>query len=201
MPKGAGFLQNSGFEVHIPGCPAYGCTNPQCECGCHKWEGQNGHLLHQLHCREDRCGPTGEFCDCPCHSGVDMEHSPLEVAIIAMMRAGGIDDPRPDAVAQMAEVFLPCLRKMCDSEHPWDGLWKESGLFGALTDARKKFQRYWHRTWVKGIRHDDSGYDLINFLGFSLRAPTHSRWGDWGEPGEVRQDEGYHVTHVERFGE
>lgn len=25
--------------------------------------------LHALHCREDRCGPNGERCDCPCHRG------------------------------------------------------------------------------------------------------------------------------------
>jgi hypothetical protein len=25
--------------------------------------------LHALHCREDRCGPNGERCDCPCHHG------------------------------------------------------------------------------------------------------------------------------------
>lgn len=25
--------------------------------------------LHDLHCREDRCGPNGEWCDCPHHRG------------------------------------------------------------------------------------------------------------------------------------
>lgn len=26
--------------------------------------------LHDLHCREDRCGPEGEMCSCPCHRGM-----------------------------------------------------------------------------------------------------------------------------------
>jgi hypothetical protein len=31
--------------------------------GVEAWRGG----LHRLHCREDRCGPHGERCDCPCH--------------------------------------------------------------------------------------------------------------------------------------
>jgi len=93
-------------------------------------------------------------------------------------------EPTPDAVDQMLLVFVPCLRIMC--ERPWDphgGTWKKSGLFGALTDVRKKFERFWERTWIHGKRHDDSGFDLINFVGFAMRADPESRWGTWGEPG------------------
>ena len=35
--------------------------------------------LHALHCREDRCGPNGELCPCPCHRGEVMpELSPAD---------------------------------------------------------------------------------------------------------------------------
>lgn len=93
----------------------------------------------------------------------------------------------PDAIEQMVDVFLPCLKIMC--ERPWapDGsTWRRSGVLGALSDVRKKFERLWERGWKRGVRHDDSGYDLINFVGFYMRSEENPRWGDWGEPGEPK---------------
>lgn len=102
------------------------------------------------------------------------------------MTACGVEYTQ-DAVDQLALVFLPCLRIMCDREgHPWAGdgsTWRESGIFGVLTDARRKWGRFWYRTWTMGKRHDDSGLDLINFVGFVMRADPNSRWNEWGEPG------------------
>jgi hypothetical protein len=95
-------------------------------------------------------------------------------------------EPSPDAIGQLAEVFLPCLRIMCDPDHPWDpngATWRRGGIFAVLTDARKKWERFWERTWKHGKRHDDSGFDLINFVGFVMRADPESRWAEWGEPG------------------
>jgi hypothetical protein len=45
-----------------------------------KW----GHGLHELHCgergeRDDRCGPNGELCDCPCHLGLPVAMAPRPV--------------------------------------------------------------------------------------------------------------------------
>jgi hypothetical protein len=89
----------------------------------------------------------------------------------------------PDAMDQLVEVFLPCLAIMC--QRPWDpqgGTWKKSGIFGVMTDTRKKFERFWERLWVHGKRHDDSGYDLINYVGMVMRADPYSGWGQWGAP-------------------
>jgi hypothetical protein len=89
----------------------------------------------------------------------------------------------PDAIDQLTEVFLPCLRIMC--ERPWspDGAtWRKSGVLGILSDVRKKFERLWERGWKNSVRHDDSAFDLINFVGFYLRSEDN-RWGEWGEPG------------------
>jgi hypothetical protein len=91
--------------------------------------------------------------------------------------------PTPDAVDQLVEVFLPCLKIMC--ERPWspDGsTWRRSGILGAMTDAKKKWERFWERTWKHGKRHDDSGYDLINYVGFIMRSEPGSGWGEWGPP-------------------
>jgi hypothetical protein len=92
-------------------------------------------------------------------------------------------DPTPDAVGQLAEAFLPALRIMCS--RPWDPngrTWRQAGRLGALADCRKKFMRLWERGWSNGKRHDDSAIDLLNYIGFYLRADA-KRWGDWGEPG------------------
>jgi len=96
-------------------------------------------------------------------------------------------DWTPDALAQLADVFLPCLQIMCDPSHPWDpqgGTWRQSGILGAMTDAKKKWERFFERTWTRGKRHDDSGFDLINYVGFVMRSDPDSRWGAWGEPAE-----------------
>lgn len=97
------------------------------------------------------------------------------------MRFAGLE-PTPDAVRQMSQAFLPCLKIMC--ERPWnpDGeTWRKSGRMGILTDIRKKFERLWERGWLMGQRHDDSVLDLINYLGMYIRADK-SHWGEWGNP-------------------
>jgi hypothetical protein len=91
-------------------------------------------------------------------------------------------EPTPDAVGQLVEVFLPCLRIMCD--RPWNpqgDTWRKSGVLGILTDVRKKFERLWYRGWEQGRRHDDSALDLINYLGFYLRSAEEG-FGSWGMP-------------------
>lgn len=90
----------------------------------------------------------------------------------------------PDAVSQLVEVFVPCIRIMC--ERPWDPngkTWRKSGRLGVLSDARKKWERLWERLWIHGKRHDDSAFDLINYVGFVLRSED-SDWGEWGAPGQ-----------------
>lgn len=95
----------------------------------------------------------------------------------------------PDAIDQLTQVFLPCLRIM--TERPWDpegNTWRESGVLGILTDCRKKFSRLWERGWKHGKRHDDSALDLINYLGFYMRSVADSGWGEWGNPATPDQD-------------
>jgi hypothetical protein len=96
--------------------------------------------------------------------------------------------PTPDALSQLVEVFIPCLRIMCS--RPWEpdgSTWRRSGRLGVLTDAHKKWDRFWFRLWRHGKLHDDSGLDLINFIGFTLRSDDNG-WGEWGEPGPTDRD-------------
>lgn len=100
------------------------------------------------------------------------------------MRAVGLD-PTEDAIEQLVGPFTVCLRIMCERGYEPSGqLWKRSGVLGVLTDVQKKFDRFWYRTWTLGRRHDDSGYDLINFTGMCLRQEPDSRFGEWGEPAQ-----------------
>jgi hypothetical protein len=86
----------------------------------------------------------------------------------------------PDTVAQLVEVFLPCLKIMVD--HDWGELWRKAGFNSLMVHTGSKFERYWERTWIQGKRHADSGFDAINFLGFTLRADPNDIWGVRGKP-------------------
>lgn len=111
--------------------------------------------------------------------------------------------PTQDAVDQLVQVFLPCLEIMCDPTHPWDpngGTWRKSGILGAMTDAKKKWERFWERTWKHGKRHDDSGFDLINYIGFVMRSDPESGWGQWGPPG-VPEEERLTAELDDQFGD
>lgn len=102
----------------------------------------------------------------------------------------GEENYTPDSIGQLVEVFVPCLRIMVERGYePRGALWRKAGVFGPLIDAQKKFDRFWYRTWTLGIRHDDSGFDGINFLGFTLRSDPNSRFGELGEPAPPRNEE------------
>jgi hypothetical protein len=95
----------------------------------------------------------------------------------------GPDNYTPDSIGQLVEVFVPCLRIMVERGYePTGALWRKAGVLGIIWDVRKKFERLWYRTWTLGRRHDDSGFDLINFTGMLLRVDPGSRFGDAGEP-------------------
>lgn len=113
-------------------------------------------------------------------------------AAFAFMSGVGLN-PTPDAVAQLVEVFLPCLRIMCG--RPWDPngkTWRKSGRLGVLSDARKKWERIWERLWIHGKAHDDSVFDGINYLGFVLRSEDNG-WGEWGQPRMPEESNGEDV--------
>lgn len=105
-------------------------------------------------------------------------------AAFSFMQSCGID-PTPDAVGQLVEVFIPCLRIM--SERPYDpdgSTWRAHGWRGCLWSAKGKMERLWFLAWRRGIIHEDSAADAINFLGFYLRSIHNDPpWGEWGPPG------------------
>jgi hypothetical protein len=117
--------------------------------------------------------------------------SPEYAAAHAFMgKVFGQDAYTPDAVGQLVEVFIPCLRIMVERGYEPNGeLWRRAGVLGIIWDVRKKFERLWYRTWTLGKRHDDSGFDLINFTGMLLRVNPDSRFGDAGEPARTGEYE------------
>jgi len=106
-----------------------------------------------------------------------------EAAHEFMAKLFGPEGYTPDSVGQLVQVFVPCLRIMVERGYePHGRLWQRAGVLGTIWDVRKKFERFWFRTWTLGVRHDDSGFDLINHTGFTMRADPDSRFGDAGEP-------------------
>jgi hypothetical protein len=92
--------------------------------------------------------------------------------------------PTPDAVRQLVDAFVPCLRIMTERGYESDGsTWKEGGWRSQLVDVRKKFARLWFHGWRQGIFKPDHPLDLINYAGFYYRLGMSGKpWGDWGEP-------------------
>lgn len=99
--------------------------------------------------------------------------------------------PTPDAMEQLLEVFVPCLRIMCERGYdPTGATWREGGWRSQLVDVRKKFKRLWFHGWIHGRFVPDHGFDLINYTGYYQRiAMSGKPWGEWGEP-ETEGDNG-----------
>ena len=92
--------------------------------------------------------------------------------------------PTPDAIAQLDEVFLPCLTIMCRRGYdPDGGTWRAEGWRGMLWKIRDKSDRLWYHGWLRGIFHPDHAPDMINYLGFYMRAERDKPWGTRGAPG------------------
>ena len=96
----------------------------------------------------------------------------------------GIPDPTPDAIAQLLDVFVPCLQIMCERGYdPTGATWREGGWRSQLVDIRKKFSRLWRHGWLQGKFVPDHGLDLINYTAFYQRMEMKGEpWGNWGQP-------------------
>jgi len=167
-----------------------GCTCPAemgriCNGECHTGSGQGKYPDDYVRIDEDQ----GEW-EFATQSMIDEANQKEYDRAATFLEANGLS-PSLDAVEQLTKVFLPCLRIMCDPSHPWDPTgktWRKSGVLGILTDVRKKFERLWERGWTHGKRHDDSGHDLINYIGFYMRSEDNG-WGDWGPPATKKEEQ------------
>jgi hypothetical protein len=90
-----------------------------------------------------------------------------------------------DAVYQLVDAFMPSIRIMVDRHSLRGSMWMESGWRGALYEARKKLGRLWLSWWNGDKTDTDSAADLLNFVGFFIRAvmykPVEEEWGEWGK--------------------
>ena len=108
-----------------------------------------------------------------------------EEAARKFLRSIGLN-PTPDAVEQLAEVFVPALKIMCDRGYNPNGeTWRKGGWRGQLLEIRKKCDRLWERSWLHGAFDYDSARDLVNYAGFYLRLGGKGEpWGELGAPGD-----------------
>ena len=103
------------------------------------------------------------------------------------MRRCGLD-PTPDAIGQLSEAFLPCLKIMCERGYDPDGkTWHNDGWRGLIEKASDKMERLMFRGWTRGIFQEDDPLDGINYLGFyfRMRKEGGSEWGKKGPPGNA----------------
>lgn len=142
----------------------------------HEWERAFGH--------------TGDFGLCACgRTYGDPLHTKPEAVIKEAASKFMIEcglEPTPDAIGQLTEAFLPCLRIMCERGYAPDGsTWRAEGWRGMLWKAYDKMERLWYHSWVNGRLHDDSVFDGINYLGFYWRSRVGGGdgWGKRGAPG------------------
>jgi hypothetical protein len=98
--------------------------------------------------------------------------------------------PTSDAVEQLVDVFLPCLKIMCNRGYDPEGkTWKKEGWRGMLWKIRDKADRLWYRGWKRGQFDYDSPLDLINYAGFYYRLHNEGDpWGERGAPGSSEMD-------------
>jgi hypothetical protein len=97
-------------------------------------------------------------------------------------------EPNPDAVDQLARVFVPCLQIMCEREHAGDGsTWKRSGWKAQLHEVFKKIERLRERCWLHSqVDGGKETFDAINYLGMFCRGQMDDlpTWAEWGKPGD-----------------
>lgn len=98
--------------------------------------------------------------------------------------------PNSDAIAQLAEAFVPALRIICERDHAPDGAtWKRSGWKPQLNEVFKKTDRINYRDWQNTSPNAGAAIaevpDIINYLGFYMRGRIDGipAWSDkWGAP-------------------
>lgn len=176
------------------------CLFPPHTAGLHSWES-----ALNLHASQVMCGfpdPSGMIlCSFRPHSqlsehswqmtgftpkgiyDVDDAKTTRDAAIEFMERCDL--EPTQDAIDQLAEVFLPCLRIMTTRGYDPDGAtWRANGWRGMISKILDKSERIMFHGWKHGRFHADSVLDIINFAGFYYRLKhTGEPWGTRGEPG------------------
>lgn len=105
-------------------------------------------------------------------------------------------DPTPDAIAQLADAFLPALGIMCGRNPDGTGrtiydiegkTWRAEGWRGMLWKMADKYGRIWFFGWKRGLFHLDSALDLLNYTGYYVRLAHRGKaWGKRGKPGKVK---------------
>jgi hypothetical protein len=92
----------------------------------------------------------------------------------------------PDAIGQLVEVFLPCLRIMAERGYDPEGKsWRDKGWRDQVVEILERADRIHFNSWAHSRFDENNARDLINYCGFYLRLRGKGeRWGKWGEPGD-----------------
>jgi hypothetical protein len=111
-----------------------------------------------------------------------MRHFELDAAYTFFERIGLT--PTPDAMEQLLEVFLPCLKIMCERGYDPDGeSWRDKGWRNQVIEILERADRIHFNCWTHSRPDENNTRDIINYAGFLLRSDWKNEWGKWGEPG------------------
>lgn len=180
MPSGNVYYEDGAICcAKIPGGEAF-CTFPPHTAGLHSWESIESPTFNTT--KSEFIKKTSDPYTEGIYDADDLKTT-RDAAIEFMERCGL--EPTRDAIDQLAEVFLPCLRIMTTRGYDPDGeTWRAEGWKGIIGKILDKSNRIWYHGWKHGRFHDDSVLDLINFAGFYRRlGHTGEAWGVRGEPG------------------
>jgi hypothetical protein len=139
-----------------------------------------GHIDRDLCCLCGEQFPEGQICNA-CRDSNDLAYMiTTRDAATAFLDACSLE-PTPDAVAQLTEAFLPCLRIMCERGYDRNGAsWKEQGWRGQLYEMMKRMRRLEFFGWRRRTLHRDSAVDMINYAGFLIRSYDEMPDKPWG---------------------
>lgn len=103
----------------------------------------------------------------------------------------GEDKYTPDAVAQLVDAFVPCLRIMIERDYrPNGATWQRAGRKGLVRELLKYTDRLHDRDWLGNTPDRGSAEDMVNYAGMYMRACKDGldNWGFWGEPAREGDD-------------
>lgn len=108
-----------------------------------------------------------------------------ETAARQFLKDVGIDDPAPDVIGQLLDVFVPCLLIIHERGYDPNGQsWRQWGWRGQLVEIRKRCERLWFNSWKHNRFDTNNAFDIINYAGFYLRLGNEGEpFGEFGSPG------------------
>lgn len=106
---------------------------------------------------------------------------------VSIAEVGFAHNSEDEAVKEQFEILMEALKVYAERNKKYRDNWKRMGWRGQLVRVRERAERLWDEFWNKpsvplviGEYDVDDAIDLINFVGFLIRAiRAENRDGTW----------------------